>query len=636
MKKLISIAFFITSSLFAEAKPPNIVWIISEDNSPLIGAYGDSLAHTPNIDRLAGQSVQFEHAYANAPVCAPSRSTLINGVYASALGTQHMRSSQPLPEYFQHFPWYLRQAGYFTTNRMKKDYNTPLKPGTWSQDNWWNWDEAFSGWDEEKPFFLMYNTWMSHEGKIHRKAGDSLENYVRGTLEAFGVEEDPKSLMDKFEFDPDAISLPAYHPDLPTIRQDWAYYYKCIALMDYEVGLILDKLEQDGLLDDTIVFYFSDHGGVLPRSKRFIYNSGLRVPLLVHLPEKYSQWSEQLQSISNSVVEFVDLAPTVLEMAGVATPDHFSGVSLLSNDPDARSVAFGFRGRMDERYDSVRTATNGKFRYVRDYVPHRKEGGKVRFLWMAASMRAWEQAYKDGNTNDAQSLFWEPNPSEALFDTSKDPDEVKNLIDEPQYADLVSQFRKEVDDWMIESRDTGLIPEPMMVHLAAGAAPYDWIRSMEIPYRSLLDAANLAIRANASDVEQLVELSHSKHPPIRYWAVTGLTILAGKGVSTSEWLLPLQNDAFPTVRLAVAEGCYLNGQLETARIILSTILNYYRIQTPDELEKGSYQLNNYVLTWALNLIDTYEKEPDQVFPEIADLIQPDLGYPTRMAGYLTE
>jgi len=257
---------------------PNIVWLISEDNSPFIGVYGDSLAKTPNIDHLASQGILYENAFSNAPVCAASRSTLITGMYATSLGTQHMRCLNPVPDFVRFFPAYLKEAGYYTTNRKKTDYNIPLQDGVWDND-WWDWKDAFNGMAKDQPFFMMYNTWMSHEDKIH--SDEKAFEYYRETLRAlFGHEFSPEEIEDslrRFNFKTGDIPLPPYHPPVEDMYSDWARYYNRLQMMDQEIGMVLSLLEEKGLLDNTIVFYFSDHGGVLPRSKRFPFESGLKV-----------------------------------------------------------------------------------------------------------------------------------------------------------------------------------------------------------------------------------------------------------------------------------------------------------------------------------------------------------------------
>jgi len=609
---------------------PNFLFLVSEDNSPMLGCYGDALAQTPNLDQFAEDSIRFEHAYANAPVCAPSRSTLINGVYATALGSQHMRSHVNIPETFQHFPWYLKAQGYYTSNRKKTDYNMDVKEDTWSNPDWWNWDDAFAGREPGQPFFLMYNTWMSHEGKIHRNPKDSLENYLKSTLEAFGCEENTQALMERFSFDPSTILLPDYLPDLPEVREDFAYYYKCLALMDFEMGLVFEKLQQSGLLEDTIVFYFSDHGGVLPRSKRFTYDSGLRIPLMVYVPEKFSQYRERIKKAKDAVIELLDLPPTVMEMAGVSIPGHFSGQSLLQYLPQAHQLAFGFRGRMDERYDCVRTVTDGRYRYVRDYTPQRVEGGRVETLWKAASMRAWERCFRAEQTNREQSLFWQINAAEQLFDTDQDPFQTHNLAEDPEYQDKLASFRLQMDAWMLSNCDAGLFPEPMLHKLRGELSPWDWIRESAQPMQEILRAANLAISATEPDSETLRTLAQHENPAIRYWAATGFAILATKGVPTVESLDTLARDDFPSVRIAAAEALYLNHEPEKARKILRSILNDYRDFLNGE-KFDPYGIETYTVTLAMNVMDARDSEASSVFPELQYYLNAECGYATRMA-----
>lgn len=276
---------------------PNILWIVSEDNSPFIGAYGDSFATTPNIDHFATQSVRYTHAFATAPVCAPSRSTLITGLYPSSLGTLHMRSNYPLPAIVKFFPRYLREAGYYTSNNAKKDYNTIDQPEAWDESSQ---KATYKNRKSGQPFFSVFNIGISHESQLH----NSIPNA-------------------DLKHDPEKVLIPPYHPRTPEMKHDWAQYYDRIQEMDEQVGAILKELEASGLSDNTIVFYYSDHGGVLGRSKRFMYESGLHVPLIIRFPEKYSHLASGKPGSSNArIVSFVDFAPAMLSLANIDPPVH--------------------------------------------------------------------------------------------------------------------------------------------------------------------------------------------------------------------------------------------------------------------------------------------------------------------------
>lgn len=613
----------ISSQVFASAERPNIVWLVTEDNSPFLGCYGDDLAVTPRLDALAANGVLFSGMYANAPVCAPSRSTLIHGVHANSLGTHHMRCSVPIPDSFQQVPWYLKNSGYYTTNRAQKDdYNTPQKNNPWDNFGYWTWSDAFKGRQADQPFFLMYNTWMNHEGKIHQGKDAVTRDYMRSTLQAFfplsksDAVARAQQYWNDYAVDPDAVQLPAYHPDLPEIRSDWAKYYRLMAWADMECGWVLDGLKDLGLMDSTIVFYFSDHGGVLPRSKRFLYESGLHTPFIVHVPEAYPEIKAKLQALKDTTVSFVDIAATTLDLAGIAIPPHFDGESLLNKDPE-NQLAFAFRGRMDERSGCVRSVTDGKFRFTRNYIPHYRQGGHIRFLWKTASTQAWESHYMAGLCNPEQAQFWEPDGFEALFDIQSDPDNVINLIDDPVHAQEAIRLRSALDSWMVEIKDVGLIPEPMMVRLAGNASPYDWARTSGIDWANLVQVANHAADPQRQDISFWVTLSEDPNPVYRYWATLALSLLDSCSDCREYTLLSRIEDEYPTVVVTAAEGLYRMGRPWKARDALNGILADY----PDwrRLNKNyQYGYEDYILTLALNIIDRYEQFPGSYFPSLQD------------------
>lgn len=307
---------------------PNILWIVSEDNSPFLGCYGDELAITPNLDKLASDRFLYTHTYANAPVCAPARNTIITGVYACSNGNQHMRSGYPLSETVAMYPRYLRELGYYCTNNAKEDYNTTKQTDVWDESS----NKAhYRNRKDGQSFFHVKNIGTSHESSIHKSVP---------TDEIMHKSEDMK--------------LPPYHPDTKEMRHDWAQFYDKITAMDAEVGEVLQQLEDDGLADNTIVFYYSDHGGILGRSKRYVYESGTHVPFLIRIPEKYKYLfpAEKPGSEVNRLISFVDLAPTMLSITGIPVPDYMQGNAFLgrqkTEDPD---YAYMFRGRMDEWYD---------------------------------------------------------------------------------------------------------------------------------------------------------------------------------------------------------------------------------------------------------------------------------------------
>lgn len=372
---------------------PNILWIVSEDNTTLLGCYGDKTATTPNIDNLAKQGILYTNAFCTAPVCAPSRSTLITGMYPTTMGTENMRSTYPIPKFIQFFPRYLREAGYYTSNNAKKDYNTIDQPDAWDESS----DKAtYKNRKSGQPFFAVFNIGTSHESSLHK-------------------------YLTNLRHDPKKITVPAYQPATPEMRHDWAQYYDKLEDMDKEVGAFLKELDDAGLTENTIVFYYGDNGGVLPRSKRFMYESGLHVPLIIRIPKKYAKLAPAVAGTkTDRIITFVDFAPTILSLAGIKIPQYLQGYAFLGNQQaKEQDYGYSFRGRMDERIDLVRSVRDKQYRYIRNYYPNKIYAQYIEYLWNAPSMKSWDSAYKTGQLNEVQSRFFNTKPVEELFDCQK-------------------------------------------------------------------------------------------------------------------------------------------------------------------------------------------------------------------------
>ena len=621
---LVSLLFvlFACSSERAELPPPNIVWLVSEDNSPFLGCYGDEFASTPNLNKLAQIGVKFNNTFANAPVCAPSRSTIISGMYATSMGTQHMRSENPTPKFMKFFPYYLKKAGYYTTNRIKKDYNTTDQDSVWDNSDWWGWKDAFIGREKDQPFFMMYNTWMSHEGKIHPNTDDW--EYFHGTMKDHGIDSTTyQKWWDEAKHDPELVPIPPYHPKTKEMKRDWARYYDCVELMDREIGVLIEKFKQDKLLENTIIFYFSDHGGVIARSKRFVFDSGLRVPMLLYVPEKYQHLVDyEMGSETDRVVSFVDLAPTVLRLAGIEIPDYCEGVAFTGEQTKAeKEYAFGFRGRMDERYDLVRTVRDKRFRYIRNYMPHRIYGGKVRYLWRAKSIQSWEAEFKKSTLDEKQSAFWQSKAVEELYDIRNDPHNVNNLADDPKYKEDLLRLRNVLQKHMKETRDLGFVPEAEMIRRYKGSTPYDFIRSDNFPFDRVMETANLATEGNNENLKFLIDRLSDQEPVVRYWAAMGCAILKEKAKSATKDLMNLLEDKSPSVRIAASEALYNLGEKEKSINTLLEVINLPEMgkeETPSNIELYS---NHFAITQALNVIDALNIDTEairKVVKRIAD------------------
>jgi N-sulfoglucosamine sulfohydrolase len=433
---------------------PNILWISNEDMSPHLGAYGDTLARTPVLDRLAKESIRFTHAFTTAPVCAPSRAAIITGMYQTSIGAQHMRTTEDrVPElpgpylavppfYVKAFPEYLRAAGYYTSNRAKTDYQFGVPFTIWDdlgqQAHWRNRP------DKSQPFFAVFNIDVTHESQIFPTS--------------------PARKGKTLITDPAEVKVPPYYPDTPLVRQELARMYDNIADMDTRVGELLKQLEVDGLADSTIVFYWSDHGDGVPRSKRSLYDSGLRVPLMIRWPKGLNPTFTP-GTVSDRLVSFIDLAPTVLAAAGLDVPVHMQGRVLVGRTaaPEPEYV-FAARDRMDIEYDMMRSARDKRFLYIRNFVPELPYAGFIIYRNQSDIMQEWLRLQAERKLSGAAALWMRTSrPPEELYDTVADPHNINNLAASSSERPRLERMRHALDAWMERIDDQGLINEPEMI-----------------------------------------------------------------------------------------------------------------------------------------------------------------------------
>lgn len=522
---------------------PNILWLVSEDNNPFIGAYGNPLAHTPAIDALAASGVLFNNAFSNAPVCAPSRFGIITGMYPESCGpAHHMRAQGRIPTFLCGFPKYLRDAGYYCTNNAKTDYNADLP-----MQAMWNESSEQAHWRNRPsggPFFAVFNFMTTHEVGTFKVT----EGRVR----------------------PQDTRVPAYLPDLPEIRRDFASYYNLMEKMDGEAATHLAALEAAGLADDTIVFYYSDNGGVLPRSKRYCYDEGLRTALIMRFPKKWAHLAPAPPgSTIDSPVSFIDLAPTVLTLAGLTPPSYMHGATLAGAKQPKRQYVFGMRNRMDERYDMVRTVRDERYRYIRNYAPHRMLGQHGAFEWQTDSYRALESAHLAGRLNDVQERFFREKPPEEFYDLAADPDEIRNLIDAPEHRARIGGMRAALDAHMLAIHDNGFIPE------SSPLEGYDASRARgAYPLQRVMQLADKAIQRDPRHAAEFGRLLGDENEIIRYWAAQGLLMLK-TGASPMKRALKacLEEDTSAPVRIVAAEALALIGAADPAIKYLAELVD---------------------------------------------------------------
>ncbi len=572
-------AMFLFSNVKAQTDLPNILWIVSEDNSAYFtGCYGNSFATTPNIDKLASEGFLYTHAYCPSAVCAPSRNAILTGNYASTNGNENMRSDYAKSSRIKTYPEYLREAGYYCTNNSKTDYNTNSVDPTkiWDESS----DQAhYKNRPEGKPFFAVFNSMLSHESCI----------FTRNVP------------YDSLRHDPDKVLLPPYHPNTKELRHDWALYYDCIEDMDFWVGSLLKELEDLGLDDNTIVFYYGDNGGVLPRSKRYLYETGTQIPLVIRIPEKYKPLfpASKPGDKVNRLVNFPDLLPTILSIAGIQVPDNIDGQAFLGEQKTANpEYTFFQRQRMDERFDHVRAVRDQKYRYIRNYMPFRINMQHLAFLFNEPSAQSWENEFRAGRTNVVESRAFQSKPVEELYDVEIDPWEINNLANDPKYAGVLKRMRGALDIWRKDTKDVGVIPELEYSVLAGDTPLYDYVRSEKCNYEALRKASDLAVLGGPEDMDTYIKFLQDKNSAIRYWGATGILMQKNHAKSAISTLKDAVNETSVQTAVLEAETLAQLGERELARQVYLRILN----------DKKSNLLDR---AFALNSIDAIDfREPE--------------------------
>lgn len=570
---LILFGFFPRFSVEGSERP-NILWITSEDNNvKWVGCYGNPHADTPNLDKLAGEGFLYLNCFANAPVCAPSRSGWITGVHPVTLGTLPMRSRYPIPhDRVKYYPDYLKDAGYYCSNVRKTDYNIGGRPDDQC------WDSTKLDWKKLKqsqPFMQVINVAQSHESR------------------AFGA-------VDNTTHSPNDIQLAKYHPDIPTIRKNYAHYHDAVKRMDADVGRFLNQLQQHGLSENTIVIYNSDHGGVLPRSKRHLFNSGTHCPLIIRIPEKFKsiRSTKKVGSKIERLVSFIDMPKTWLSLAGAEVPEIMQGKIFLGpqREPE-RNYHFSYRERMDERSDNQRAVRDKRYLYIRNYMPYVPWGQKLTYLWKMEATRAWEDWHRAGKTDAVTGRWFREKPPEELYDTWEDPDNVVNLIDNSKYSKITDEFRGALKNWQLKVRDCGLLPECERVKRAVdlGVTVYEMAKDEKhYDLQSYLDASELALLAKPKQVKTLLEMLSHKDSGIRYWGMTGLCLLGDNARSHIPSIRKMTNDSSDAVRAITAFTLFRLGEKETSRTCYQQLLKN----------------DSYASLLVLNMIDWLEDRGD--------------------------
>jgi arylsulfatase A-like enzyme len=567
MKKfvLLIILLFVSRMIGCATKVvdrPNILWITAEDMSATLGCYGDKYAITPNIDGLAKQSVKYTNAFASAPVCSPSRACLINGVFATTQGAHPMRGYLKIPKYMNGFPSLMRKAGYYTTNNVKTDYNSGsakrIIKASWNESS----DKAhWRNGKKGKPFFSIFNLMTSHQSRAMVWPYDKFKTDVQSKLSPDEIH------------DPAKAPLPPYYPDTPVIRRTVARNYDCVTAMDKEVGAILKQLEDDGLAENTIVFFYSDHGTGLPRHKRALFDSGMHVPMLIRFPEKYKHLAPgNVGSTTDRLVSFVDFGPSVLSLVGVDIPDWMEGKPFLGPKNTAqRKYVYGYRDRCDEALDMARSVRDKRYLYIRNYMPHLGYNQQTAWPDQGEVRHEFYRLAKKESMTPAQWQFAGPTrPVEELYDCKSDPNNLTNLADSSSHQQTLERLRRAHIEWVTSSRDLGFVPEIELFRIAEKTLPYEWARKDgAYDQKAIILAAS---RVGGSDVGTMMKNLGSENISVRYWGATALAAAKTIPDSAKAKLKGLLNDESIVVRIEAANALARHGDAAAGLATLKQLL----------------------------------------------------------------
>lgn len=589
---------FSCRSASEEADRPNIVWITSEDNSKhYLKLFDDNGVATPNIEALAKDGLAYTHAFSNAPVCSAARSTLISGCYGPRLASQYHRKIEQvsMPASLEMFPAYLRKAGYYTTNNNKEDYNIVKTEGVWDESSkkatWRNRSEG-------QPFFHVQNIGVTHESSLH---------FSREQMNA-----------KKPETDPAAFTVQSNHPETELFNYTNAMYRDKIVQMDKIVGEIVSQLKEDGLLESTIIFYFADNGGVLPGSKGYLYETGVHVPLVVHVPAKYRHLVDAKPgSRINGFVSFVDFGATVLNLAGVDVPEEMDGKAFLGEGVDAgevekRNEAFSYADRFDEKYDMVRALRKGRYKYIRSYQPYNYDALWNNYRYKQLAYQEWLSLYKEGALDKEDTWFFESRPAELLFDVEADPYETKNLAGDPVHTIALLEMREKLNERVRQMPDLSFYPEHYLVKNAFdNPVKFGQDRRKAIgEYIAIADLVLLGFDEAKPGIEAALK---SDDPWKRYW---GLIVCSGFGKKAIDFAPAIsaiaKNDEELINRVKAAEYLGIAGVSDPAAPMVKALY-----ATQDRAE-GLLILNSMELMSDLHYRYKFDIQPERISENIRE------------------
>jgi arylsulfatase A-like enzyme len=534
---------------------PNILWILSEDISPDLACYGTPAVETPNLDKLADQGVRFTNAFTTSPVCSTSRSAMITGMHQGSIGAHHHRSHRndgyTLQEPVKLITQCFRQAGYFAANIKTA---APGVRGSGKTDFNFKHGKAFDGsdWNQRKPgqpFFAHLSISMTHRGGHWKDLDKKLDNPV----------------------DPDKVKLPPYFPEHPIARADWAMYLNSIQMMDSYIGKIMRRLEKDRLAQNTVVIFIGDHGRCHVRGKQWLYDAGIRIPLIVRWPGKLEP-----AQVNDDLVSAIDISATVLKIAGINPPEHLQGQVFLGPDASKRQYVFAARGRCDETIECIRCVHDKRYSYIRNYMWYRPWMAPNRYKDTSYPMRdLLRKLHSENRLTPAQAKFMAPaKPPEELYDLQNDPYELRNLAGSPEHQDVLKRMRAAHIRWLHQSEDIGLIPEPVLeeMYLTRGYG-YDVLAQPENKnlIGRILKVIELGEKGESA-IPHLVSALQDERTPIRWWAAIGLGNMDSVTESAEKTLRNALHDESLSVRIAAARAFRRMGKANQVLPLLVDLL----------------------------------------------------------------
>lgn len=551
---LLPIANFTLNAVSPKSERPNIVFFMAEDLSKnCLTMYNGHGAETPFLNKLASHGIIFNNAYCNAPVSSAARSSVITGCYAPSYGLSSHRKLKEvaLPENMWLFPHYLKDAGYYTTNASKTDYNCKMDIDAWDSVK-----ERIDAWRRRKepgqPFFHCFTIDACHESCLHFQESD-MDSVIT-------------------EHSPDNVRLYPFHPDTKLFRYTYARLFDKIKSVDKVLEKLFTLLEDDGLIDNTFIFYLGDNGGSVPFSKGYTNEAGLNVPLVVYVPENWKEYVPyDYGERADGFVCFMDLAPTVLRLAGVKVPDFIDGRPFLGNgitkdDVESRDVVYGYGDRYDELYAINRTVRKGNFKYSRNYLPYQPKSLYCAYRYNQAAFREWKMLYDEGKLNEIQSLFFQPQGAEELYDLSADPFETVNLASKSEYSCKLKKMRKILKKNLYEEMDLVLIPEAIWIEHVDDIVSFR--KDIQKNYRKYYDVASLPIKSPSAIKQKSLK---SENPIIRYWAITSCCYFRDKALEYKKEIADLLDDDFSFIRSKAAIYCIQEG-IDISEDIFKNIL----------------------------------------------------------------